>query len=97
MVQPWGLKGTIIFPILYLVNASRNYIKGAQIPKTFKWEWESQNYQVMNLVTWGFHDFHVDFDSKSLKSNVVAFENHIPTTYKAPKLELFDLSIRNVK
>jgi hypothetical protein len=51
----------------------------------------------MSLATWGVHDFHVDFDSKSLKSNVVAFENNIPTTYQAPKLELFDLSIRSAQ
>jgi hypothetical protein len=49
----------------------------------------------MNLATWGVHDFHVDFHSKSLKNNVVAFENNIPTTYQAPKLELFDLFIRS--
>ncbi len=51
----------------------------------------------MSLVTWGIHDFHVDFDSKSFESNVVAFENNIPTTYQAPKLELFDLSIRSAQ
>lgn len=95
MAQPWGLKGTILFPILYLVIDSRDCIKGVQTPKTLKWE--SQNYQVMNLASWGVHEFLVNFYSKSLKSNIATFENNIPTTYQAPKFELFDLFIRSAR
>jgi len=95
MVQPWGLKGTILFLVLYLVIDSKDYIKGTQTPKTLKWE--SQNYQVTSPTTWGIHEFFVDFDSKSLKSNIATFENNIPTTYQAPKFELFDLSIRSAR
>jgi hypothetical protein len=49
------------------------------------------NYQVMSPTTWGVHEFPMDFDFKSLKNNVVAFENNILTTYQAPKLELLEV------
>jgi hypothetical protein len=57
MVQPWGLEGTILFPISYLVNDSRDYIKGAQIPKTLKWEWESQITKLWALPLGVFMNF----------------------------------------